>query len=1131
MKCSKCHFDNPEGIKFCGECGSNIENLCPRCNFSNPLQFKFCGQCGHNLKIPTELLSKDLSLDEKLKKIQRYLPQGIAEKILSDRDGIEGELKQVTVMFCDLEGFTSLSEKIGPEKAYAIMDRVYEILIHKVHDFGGTVNEMTGDGIMALFGAPIALENAPERALRSSLTIHNEMVKLNQRLTQEKESMPPLKMRIGVHTGPVVVGTIGNDLRVEFKAVGDTVNLASRMEGLAEPGASYTTDATFKLTEGLFRFEALGRKQVKGRKEAVNVYRVLAPSTRRTRFDVSAERGLTPFVGREREIELLLDCYERAKASNGQAFSIISSAGLGKSRLLYEFRKTVANEKLVFLEGRCLSYSKNVAYQPIIEILKSNFDISENDKDDVIREKVQNGLKRSGFEEYSIMPYPLELLSVKNSGIDRLSLSPEVRKARIFEALKTILLKEAEHQPVILAFEDLHWVDKSSVEFIQALMKDITGARLLLIFTFRPEFEHSWAMKSYHNQVNLSRLSNRESLIMASHRLGIDKLDRDLENLILEKTEGVPFFIEEFIKSLTDMEIIERTADRYRLKRGFQNLAIPSTIQDVIMARVDSLPVEAKEVLLIGSVIGREFGYHLIKSVTGFTDTHLSSHLHLLRDSELVYERGIFPQATYIFKHALIQDVVFQSLLKSTCQKYHQKIAQTLQQRFPEIAIGHPEVMGHHFTEAKLTRQAIPYWQKAGEIAVRRSANLEAIDHFKMALEMLQLQPEDTLRTRKELELLIALGPALMATKGYTAEEVERTFARARKLCQNLGETPQLFNVLRGLWGYYIVLGELQTALELGQQCLFLDQQGENSAILLWSHFMLGQTLFHIGDPGLARDHFEQVMTIYDPRKRRSQRALQDPGVACLSYLAVAHWLLGYPDQALKTSRMALDLANNLSHPFSLVYALNITAVVSQLLGAVHEAQKRAEAANSLCIEHGGPFWMAWGPILRGWALIEQGQIEEGIAEELQGLEAYSATGSMLAQPYFLVLLAEAYSKGGQAEKGLAVLNETLSILDKTGERWWEAELNRLRGELLLAVSPQDYRQAEACFQRGIEIARRQGAMSLELRTAICLGRLWQKKKQAKEAKRLLAEVYAKFTEGFDSPGLKEAERLLHDLS
>ncbi|MBW1888596.1 MAG: AAA family ATPase, partial [Deltaproteobacteria bacterium] len=425
MKCPNCQTENEAGAKFCNECGTKLEIACSECGKNNRPGSKFCNECGYNFTFPAEPAPKELSFDEKIEKIQKYLPKGLTAKILSQRDKIEGENKQVTVMFADMFGFTPLVEKIGPEEAYSVMDEIYEILIHKVHDYEGTVNEMTGDGIMALFGAPIALEDAPQRAIRSAHAIHREMVRFSDKIKKEKEGIQPLKMRIGIHTGPVVVGTLGNDLRVEFKAVGDTVNLASRMEDLAEPGATYVSEETFKLTEGFFRFEALGEKDIKGKEEPVKTYRVIGPSTRRTRFDVSAEQGLTPFVGRERELELLLDGFERAKQGRGQAFSIMAEAGVGKSRVSYEVRKAVENEDVTFLEGKCLSYSRGVAYHSIIDLFKSNFDIRENESDDQIKEKVRESLKQLDVDEASTLPYLLELLSVKDSGFDQIPLSPE----------------------------------------------------------------------------------------------------------------------------------------------------------------------------------------------------------------------------------------------------------------------------------------------------------------------------------------------------------------------------------------------------------------------------------------------------------------------------------------------------------------------------------------------------------------------------------------------------------------------------------------------------------------------------------------------------------------------------------
>jgi predicted ATPase/class 3 adenylate cyclase len=1069
----------------------------------------------------------------KIDKIQRYLPKGLTEKILAQRDKIEGERKQVTVMFCDMEGFTPLTEKIGPEEAYGIMDKIYELLIHKVHDYEGTVNEMTGDGIMALFGAPIALEDAPQRAIRSALAIHREIAKFSDGIRKGKQGIPALKMRLGIHSGPVVVGTLGNNLRVVFKAVGDTVNLASRVEGLAEPGTTYVTEDTFKISEGLFRFEALGKKQVKGKEEPVKVYRVIAPSTRRTRFDVSAERGLAPFVGRERELELLLDGFERAKDGRGQAFSIVSEAGIGKSRLLYEFRKAVANEDVTFLEGRCLSYSKGVAYHPVIDILKANFDIMEGDGDLQIIEKVKKGLKIIGADEARTLPYILELLSVKESGIDKIPLSPEAKKDRIIEAVKRITLKGSEIRPLILAYEDLHWVDKSSEDVLKNVLESIPGARVLNLFTYRPEFVHTWGAKSYHSHLNLNRLSNRESLAMVSYLLGTEEIDRELEELILEKTEGVPFFIEEFIKSLEDLKIIEKKDGRYRITKDIKEATIPATVQDVIMARIDSLPEGIKGFLQTVSAIGREFSYDLTKRVTGLPEKELLSYLSVLKDSELLYERGIYPLSTYIFKHALTQDATYQSLLKSTRQNYHRKIAQVLETDFPETMKTKPELLAHHYTEAGLNEQAVGYWHRAGKHAAQRSANVEAINHLTKGLEVLMTLPETLDRTRQELDLQITLGPVLMAFKGQSSADTERAYARARELCEQVGETPQLFPALHGLFRFYMVRAELETTRQLGEQLLSLAQRAQDPALLMEAHRAMGQTMFWLGEMASARAHFEQGMDLYDPQQHRSHAFVygQDPGVMCRGFAAWPTWVLGYPDQALQNIHEALTLAQELAHPFSLAVALLQAALLHQYRREAERAQEHAEALVALSTEQRFPHWLAIGTTLRGWALTAQGEEAGGIAQMLQGLAARRATRSEVHRPCFLSLLAEAYGNVGQPEEGLTVLLEALAIVDNTGERYWEAELHRRKGELLLIQKGQKVREVEECFRKALDIAHRQQAKSLELRAAMSLSRLWQKQGKPEEAHQLLAEIYTWFTEGFDTPDLKEAKALLEELA
>ncbi|MBL7175259.1 MAG: AAA family ATPase [Desulfobacteraceae bacterium] len=741
MECPQCGFDIKPYKKFCTKCGTKLTLKCPNCDAETDVSDDFCGECGHDLRKPLEPPPKDLSFDEKIEKIQKYLPKGLTDKILSQRDKIEGERKLVTVMFCDMEGFTPLVEKLGAEEAYSVMDEVYEILIHKVHDYEGTVNEMTGDGIMALFGAPIALEDAPQRAIRSAYSIHREMTRFSDKIKQEKEGIPRLKMRIGINTGPVVVGTLGNDLRVEFKAVGDTVNLASRMEDLAEPGATYVTEETFKLTEGLFRYESVGEKAIKGKQDAVKTYRVIGPSTSRTRFDVSAERGLTPFVGRDRELELLIDGFERAKQGHGQAFSIISEAGVGKSRLNYEFRKAMVNEDVTFLEGKCLSYSLGVAYHPIIDLYKSNFDIREGDVDSQIKDKVKRGLKQFDVEEASVLPYLLELLSVKDSGFSRIPMSREGKKAQMIKTMIRIPLKGSAIRPLILVIEDLHWIDKSSEEVLKYLLESISGARILLIFTYRPEFVHAWGGRSYHNQMNLNRLSNRESLSMVTYLLGTDNVDTNLEELMLDKTEGIPFYIEELIKAYKDLGIIVKKDNEYCLAKDVQDITIPSTIQDIIMARVDSLPEDTKEVLQTGSVIEREFSYELIKQVMRTSQEDLLSHLSLLKDTELLYERGVYPESNYVFKHALTQEVVYGSILTKRKKELHGKTAEAIEELYIDNMYEHYEVLVEHYIKGENYAKGAEYSRLAERKAEKSALINDSIFYSQKRVTCLEKLP------------------------------------------------------------------------------------------------------------------------------------------------------------------------------------------------------------------------------------------------------------------------------------------------------------------------------------------------------------------------------------------------------
>ena len=853
-----------------------------------------------------EAATRELSFEEKLDKIQQYLPERLSEKILSQRGRIEGERKIVTVMFCDLVGYTGISEQIGPEEAYSLMDGIYEILIQKVHDYEGTVNEMTGDGIMALFGAPIALEDAPQRAIRSAYSIHREMAAFSDRIKKQQEAPQSLKMRIGIHTGPVVVGTLGNDLRMDFKAVGDTVNLASRIEGIAEPGATYVTETTFKLAKGLFRFEALGAKAVKGKEAAVHAYRVIAPSGRRTRFDVAAERGLTQFIGRERLIEMLLDGFKRCKEGRGQAFSITADAGVGKSRLLYEFRKAVSNENLTFLEGKCLSYSGGVAYHLIIDILKANFNIQEKDGDSQITAKVKSGLNLLGLTEASVLPYFLELLSVKDSGIAKISVSAEGKKDRIIEAIKAITLKGAEVRPLIMTFEDLQWIDKSSEEFLNSLLPSISGSRIFLIFTYRPEYKPTWKGISYYSQAAINRFSNRESLALAADLLSTNEIDDDLQDLILEKTDGVPLFIEEFIKSLKDLKMIERRSGTYYLAQENLKLSIPDTIQDVIMARVDSLPEDAKKVLQIASVIEREFSYELVKRVIRpLVENELLSHLSSLMNSELVYARGEYPPSSYIFKNALTREAVYDSILTRNKRNIHEEVGQSMEALYEDSLHEHYGALAKHFFIAGSYQKASEYSLMAYNRALKTASVSVAIEHSKRRLMSLENLPADGTVQAQRIDARTQLAVNLFMMFNYS--EAKKVIDPILKLAESEEFKSKLSQIYTIIGSYdFMVKEDTESALQTLHKALRIAEETQDAFSLFFANYLLSLACSWNCDFEKTSFHMQKALNV--------NLIMDVPWATSIVKSNESYYgynCMGKVNQGYATSREALRLAEN----------------------------------------------------------------------------------------------------------------------------------------------------------------------------------------------------------------------------
>jgi predicted ATPase len=981
------------------------------------------------------------------------------------------------------------------------------------------------------FGYPHAHEDDAQRAVRTGLGILGALGELNKGLQQAKGIQ--LAIHMGIHTGLVVVGEMGGVGRQEQLALGEVPNIASRIEGLAAPNTLVISDATSRLVQGYFDCQDLGAQALRGVTESMRVYHVLRESGATSRLDVAQPRGLTPLVGREQEVGLLLERWEQAKSGQGQVMLLSGDAGIGKSRLVQMLKEHVTQQPHTLWECRSLSYFEHTALFPLTDLFQRLWRFQAEDTPDEKLGNLEQALSQYRLPIEETVPLLASVLSLAlpENRYPLLNLSPERQRQKTLEILVAILGEQAEQQPVLFILEDLHWTDPTTLEFISLLLNQTPTASLLILLTCRPTFQPSWSHRSYLTEITINRLSRSQIEQMTTQVAGGKTLPQEVMQQLVERTDGVPLFVEELTKAILELGQLKALDDHYELTGSFSTLAIPATLQDSLMARLDRL-VTAKAVAQYAAVIGRQFPYALLEAVSQLDETTLQRELGRLVEAEVVYQRGLPPQATYTFKHALIQDAAYESLLKSTRQQYHQSIAQVLEAQFPETTQTQPELLAHHCTEAGLIAQAVGYWQKAGQSAAQRSAHVEAISDLRTGLALLQTLPETLERTRREVDMLISLGVSLNATKGQAAPEVGQTYTYARQLCEHLGDPHQLFPVLRGLWNYYLVRAAYQTAQPLGEQLLTLAQQVRDSSMLCAAHRALGTTLFRLGVPASAHTHFAQGIALYDPQQHRASAFLygEDAGVVCHSYAAWTLWYLGYPDQALARSGEAVLLAQQIAQPISLVFALRFAAVLHQFRRDGRATQERSEAAMRLAMEQGFPGWIAQSAILRGWTLAHQGQAQAGIEQIHQGLRAFRATGAEINQSYFLALLAEAHGMMEQPAEGLLTLTEALLLADKIGERVYEAELYRLKGALLLQQHADNQPEAESAFQHAISIARNQQAKSFELRTATSLARLWQQQGKRQEAHDLLAPVYHWFTEGFDTADLKDARALLNAL-
>jgi predicted ATPase/class 3 adenylate cyclase len=1039
----------------------------------------------------------------------------------------EAERRQLTLMFIDLVGSTALSAKLDPEDMRDLIRAYQNACAGEITRFEGHVAKYMGDGVLAYFGWPRAHEDEAERAVRAGLGIVEAM----QALRTPDGVM--LEVRIGIATGPVVVGDlIGAGAAREETVVGKTPNLAARLQLLADPNSVVISKRTRRLIGGLFDCFDLGAHHLKGFEAPVRAWRVRGEGATKGRFEALRGANLTPLVGREKELRLLLNLWEQAKEGTGQVVLLAGEAGIGKSRITYALQQRLAEGSYTRLLYFCSPYHQNSALHPVIEQLQraANFDrIDDGQKLD----RLEQLLTRSMEDVAEAVPLLAALLSLPTNGrYPQLELGPQERKARTLEVLAAQLEGLAKRQPVLLIFEDLHWIDPTSMDLLELIVERAPTFPALLILTFRREFKSPWIGQPHVTSLALNRLNREQGTAMVERVAAGKALPAEVLTQILAKTDGVPLFIEELTKTVLESGLLRDEGDRYVLSGPLPALAIPATLHDSLTARLDRL-IPVKEVAQVGAAIGRQFPYELLAAVSPLSENELNEALAELEDSELVFRRGALPQATFTFKHALVRDAAYDSLLRRKRKQIHGSIASVLRERFADTAMTQPELLAHHYTEAGMAEQAALYWLKAGQRAAERSANVEAVGHLTKGLEVLKAMTDSLGRAELELELQTALVVPLMATEGYAAPATGAALARARESCERLDRTDRLLPILYGQWAYHIVGGDHRAARQGAGQFLELAMRETDAAVELVGRRILGVSLFHLGELHAAQTQTEQALALYDPQRHRSLAFQfgQDQRASALSFLSLQVWLTGHPDRAWCEMKRALDHVEELNHASSRAYVLVWgAATLAALCRDPAAVGEFADKAISVSQERGLQLFLATARIFRSWASAQLSGQAEQVSELIDALADCDRTRTRVHRPYHLGLLAETLHRSGRTEEGLRAVVEALSLVEATEERIWEADLQRLKGDLTLSRAIPNPGEAEEDYHRAISIAGQQGAKLLELRATTGLARLRQTQGRTAEAHDLLAPIYGWFTEGFATTDLKTAKALLDAL-
>ncbi|WP_229722022.1 adenylate/guanylate cyclase domain-containing protein [Marinobacterium nitratireducens] len=1085
----------------CTGCGADLAKCCPACGTTLRASARFCDNCGNPL--PAGLPDTAPI---------HHTPAHLVDRIRAEQaatGATAGERKIVTALFADIAASTSLVADLDPEDARRLIDPILALMMEAVHHYEGYVAKCLGDGILALFGAPIGHEDHPQRALFAALRMQQAMQQYAGRIRTEQGIA--LQIRVGANTGEVVVRSVRTeDLQVDYDPVGPSIHLASRMESLAPAGSIVVSEATFRLVQGYFEFRELGPQVVKGMSCAVNAYEVLGNGPLHTRLQLAERRGLARFVGRRPELAQLEAELQQVEAGNGRIVAVTGEPGVGKSRLFLQFKRR-AQRGCRVLETFSVSHGKAFAYLPLIELLKQYLQFGPEDDEARRRQRIESRLEALGLATGSHLPYLCYLLGIAEPGSELSQQDAQTRRRRTLGTIRKLLLQESSRQPLVLIFEDLQWLDGETQTFLDVLAEAMESSPILLLLNHRPEYRHRWPADVHYAHIRLQALDRGEAAEMLESLLGTDASLAPLKPRIQAQTQGNPFFLEEVVQTLVEEQVLEGRIGHYRLVCELASLSIPTTVQGVLCARMDRLASDEKSLLQTLAVIGKEFPWSLVLQVVGLPEQRLRQQLNRLQSGEFLYERAAFPEVEFSFKHALTQEVAYNSMLRERRGELHERIGRAIESLFDGHIDAHCKELAHHYSRSGNLDKAVEYLHRAGRQAMLQSSVPEAVGHFGSALKLLDKLPPSGERDGIEFAIRLDFGPALIAAQGYAAPDIGTNYSRALELKGGAGTEHQLFPVLIGLRNFHHVRGQLHSGRDYAECLLALARRGQDPSLLLEAHRAMGSSCFNLGDPRAARLHFEQAVALYDRGQHQAHlyRYGLDPGVFARGYLAWVLAHLGCGEAARQCAEEALQLARELNISYVTNYALVLVAETDIELDDADRACEHAGAAAALAREQGYPFWGAWARVLLGAARARQGRARAGSAEIRAALLAFRDTGAELWCSHFLALLAEALGRAGEPGEGLRVLDDARQSIATTGEWMYRSEVERLEGELLLqqAAKADDELLAQACFERAIETGRRTGARAQEVRALLCLARLWLQQGRGKDARSMLEDV------------------------